>query len=175
MPVSAVVGRADIVGLVGRSEGNRVRFSGGTYSAHPASLLAAKTLMSHLVEHEAQVYPYLGDLGAKIRQVMVAAFQEEGIYVWCTGHDDQVLPGSSLFMLHFPYEEAVQLNRPEDWLDPSVCDITLGHQVMDLALLLEDIFLLHSHGAISTAHTEEDLDFLGEACRRVARRIKPHL
>jgi glutamate-1-semialdehyde 2,1-aminomutase len=175
MPVSAVAGRADIMGLVGRSEGNRVRFSGGTYSAHPASLLAAKTLMSHLVEHEAQVYPYLRDLGAKIRQVMVAAFQEEGIYAWCTGHDDEVLPGSSLFMLHFPYEESAQLNRPEEWLDPSACDITLGHQVMDLALLLEDIFLLHSHGAVSTAHTEEDVEFLGEACRRVARRIKPYL
>jgi glutamate-1-semialdehyde aminotransferase len=106
---------------------------------------------------------------------MVAAFQEEGIYAWCTGHDDEVLPGSSLFMLHFPYEEGAQLNRPEEWLDPSACDITLGHQVMDLALLLEDIFLLHSHGAVSTAHTEEDVEFLGEACRRVARRIKPYL
>jgi glutamate-1-semialdehyde aminotransferase len=56
-----------------------------------------------------------------------------------------------------------------------VCDITLGHKVMDQALLLEDVFMLRSHGAISTAHTEEDLDFLGEACRRVARRIKPYL
>jgi glutamate-1-semialdehyde aminotransferase len=56
-----------------------------------------------------------------------------------------------------------------------VCDITLGHHVLDLALLLEDIFLLHSHGAVSTAHTEEDVKFVGEACRRVARRIKPYL
>jgi glutamate-1-semialdehyde 2,1-aminomutase len=175
MPVSAVAGRADIIGLVGRSAGHRVRFSGGTYSAHPASLLAAKTLMSYLVDHEAEIYPHLAKLGARVRHLMVAAFLEEGIYAWCTGYDDEVLPGSSMFMLHFPYEEDAELKRPEDWLNPRVCDITLGHKVMDQALLLEDVFMLRSHGAISTAHTEEDLDFLGEACRRVARRIKPYL
>jgi glutamate-1-semialdehyde 2,1-aminomutase len=174
MPVSAVAGRADIMGLVGRSAGHRVRFSGGTYSAHPASLLAAKTLLSYLVDHEAEIYPHLGKLGARARQLMVSAFSEEGVYAWCTGYDD-VLPGSSMFMLHFPYEERAQLKHPEDWLNPRVCDITLAHQVMDQALRLEDVFMLHSHGAISTAHTEGDLDFLGEACRRVARRIKPYL
>jgi glutamate-1-semialdehyde 2,1-aminomutase len=175
MPVSAVAGRADIMSLVGRSDGNRVRFSGGTYSAHPASLLAAKTLLSYLVEHEGEIYPYLGKLGERARQAMMAAFREEGIYTWCTGCEDEVLPGSSLFMLHFPYADNAQLKRPEEWRDPSVCDVTLTHRVMGLALLLEDVFVLHSHGAISTAHTEEDVDSLGEACRRVARRIKPYL
>jgi glutamate-1-semialdehyde 2,1-aminomutase len=175
MPVSAVAGRADIMSLVGRSDGKRVRFSGGTYSAHPASLLAAKTLMSYLVEHEGEIYPYLGRLGDKARQTIMAGFREEGIYTWCTGHEDEVLPGSSLFMLHFPYDEHTQLKRPEEWRDPSMCDITLSHKVMDLAFLLENVFMLHSHGAVSTAHTEEDVDILGEACRRVARRIKPYL
>jgi glutamate-1-semialdehyde 2,1-aminomutase len=175
MPVSAVAGRADIMSLVGRSDGNRVRFSGGTYSAHPASLLAAKTLMSYLVEHEGEIYPYLGKLGKRARQAVKVAFREEGIHTWCTGYGGEVLPGSSFFMLHFPYDEHAQLERPEEWRDPSVCDVTLARRVMDLALLLEDVFILHSHGAVSTAHTEEDVDILGEACRRVARRIKPHL
>ena len=43
MPVAAVAGRADILRLVGRESGFEVKFSGGTHSAHPASLLAAKT------------------------------------------------------------------------------------------------------------------------------------
>jgi glutamate-1-semialdehyde aminotransferase len=47
--------------------------------------------------------------------------------------------------------------------------------VLDLALLLENVFVMHSHGGLSTAHTEEDIDLLGEACSRAARRIKPHL
>jgi glutamate-1-semialdehyde 2,1-aminomutase len=175
MPVSAVAGRADIMNLVSRAAGSRVRFSGGTYSGHPASLLAAKTLMTYLAAHEDEVYPRLAELGAKTRQVVVKALLDEGIYSSCTGGGNEVLPGSSMFMLHFPYEEGAQLDGPEDWLNPSVCDITLGHKVLDLALLLEDVFMLHSHGAVSTAHTEADIDLLGEACRRVARRIKPYL
>ena len=77
-------------------------------------------------------------------------------------------------MLHFPYRPDAQLNRPEDWFDPAVCDVTLTHHVLDLALLLEDVFMLYSHGAVSTTHTEADLEFLGQACRQVAHRIKPY-
>jgi glutamate-1-semialdehyde 2,1-aminomutase len=175
MPVAAVAGRADIMGLAGRGDRRRVRFSGGTYSAHPASLLATKTLLHHLVAHEGEIYPRLAELGARARQVLTGSFIEEGIYTHCVGDGSGVLPGSSLFMFHFPYEEDARLKTPEDWMDPAVCDLTLSHQVMDLALLLENVFVLHSHGGVSTAHTEADMELLGAACRRVARRIKPYL
>jgi hypothetical protein len=80
-----------------------------------------------------------------------------------------------MFMLHFPYEPDAPLYRPEDAFDPAVCDVTLSHGVLDLALLVEDIFVLHSHGAVSAAHDPEEIDLLGRACRRVARRIKKYL
>jgi glutamate-1-semialdehyde 2,1-aminomutase len=175
MPVAAVAGRADIMELAGRVAGGKVKFSGGTYSGHQASLLAAKTLMTYLVTHETEIYLRLAELGEKSRQVLETAFIEGGICAHCTGHGNGVLPGSSLFMLHFPYEEDARLNRPEDWFDPSVCDVTLSHVVLDLVLLLEDVFMLHSHGGVSTVHTEADIELLGEACRRAARRIKPYL
>jgi len=175
MPVAAVAGRADIMSYAGREGGSRVKFSGGTYSAHPASMLSARTLMTYLVEHEAEIYPRLAALGEKTRQAVAEAFAREGIFVHLTGHDSQVLPGSSMFMLHFPYDPNAQLKTPEAWFNPSVCDVVLTRQVLDLALLLEDVFMLHSHGGLSTAHTESDIEFLGKACRRVARRIKPYL
>jgi glutamate-1-semialdehyde 2,1-aminomutase len=175
MPLAAVAGRAEILGLVGRAAGSKVKFSGGTYSAHPASLLAAKTLMSYLVANEEDVYPRLAELGEKARQTLEAAFIEEGIYAHCTGYGNGVLPGSSMAMLHFPYKQDARLDKPEDWFDPSVCDVALSREVLDLALLLEDVFVLHSHGAISIAHTETDIEFLSQACHRVARRIKPYL
>ena len=103
------------------------------------------------------------------------AFVEEGVYVCCTGYGNEVLPGSSLFMLHFPYRQEVQPGRPEEWFDPTVCDMVLSHRVADLVLLLEDVFVLRSHGGVSAAHSEADMDFLGHACRRAARRIKPYL
>jgi glutamate-1-semialdehyde 2,1-aminomutase len=175
MPVAAVAGRADILGQAGRKAGGKVKFSGGTYSAHPASLLAAKTFMTYLVAHEREIYDRLAVLGKQARQGMKAAFAEEGIYAHCTGHDSRVLPGSSMFMLHFPYRQDARLQRPEDWFDPAICDTTLSHSVLDLALLMEDVFMLHSHGGVSTAHTQADIELLGEACRRAARRIKPYL
>jgi len=178
MPVAAVAGRAEVMELAGgRAGGGRVKFSGGTYSAHPASMLAAKTCLTYLVEHEAEIYPPLGASGERTRQTIQDAFTAEGIPVHLTGgpSTNDPLPGSSLFMLHFPYQPTARLNCPEDLFDPTVCDVTLSHKVLDLALLVEDVFMLHSHGGVSTAHTQADIEFLGEACRRVARRIKPYL
>ncbi len=176
MPVAAVAGRAEIMALVGRgASGKKVKFSGGTYSAHPASLLAAKTMMTYLVEHEAEIYPRLAELGARARRGMEDAFRDEGIYACTTGHDSGALPGSSMFMLHFPYREDACLGGLRDWHDPDVCDVLLREHVLELALLLEDVYAIAGHGAVSTAHTEADIDRLIDACRRAARRIKPYL
>jgi glutamate-1-semialdehyde 2,1-aminomutase len=174
MPVAAVAGRADIMDLVGRERGQKVKFSGGTYSAHPASLLAAKTLMTYLATHETEIYPRLADLGEKTRRTMEGAFAEEGIYARCTGYGNNAVRGSSLGMIHFPYQDARLLNTPEDVHDPTVCDVTLREQALKLALLLEGVHVMHGLGALSTAHTEEDIVFLGEACHRVARRFRVH-
>jgi len=175
MPVSAVAGRAEVMDMVGRDGGERVKFSGGTYSAHPASLLAAKTSMTYLVEHEDEVYPRLAELGEKLRRTVEAAFAEEGIYARCTGYGNDAVPGSSLTMTHFPHEEGRQFITPDDVYDPEVCDVVLREKVLKLGLLLEDVHVIHGLGALSTAHTEDDVALLGQACRRLAHRIKPRL
>ncbi len=175
MPVAAVAGRAALLNQVGRSGGSVVKFSGGTYSGHPASLLAAKTLLAYLVEHEAEVYPRIAALGQSARQTLEAVFAEEGIFARCTGYPNDALPGSSMAMLHFPYDERLALDAPEAVYDPDLCDATLRDQVLQLALLLEDVHVVHGLGALSTAHTEADIETLREACRRAARRIKPYL
>jgi glutamate-1-semialdehyde 2,1-aminomutase len=175
MPVSAVAGRADVMGLVGREKGRQVKFSGGTYSAHPASLLAARTIMTYLVEHEDEVYPRLAELGEMTRRTIETAFADEGIYARCTGYGNEVVPGSSLAMTHFPCEAGRELKTPDDIYDPGVCNVTLRERVLKLGFLLEDVHVIHGLGALSMAHTEDDVARLGEACRRVARRMKSHL
>lgn len=175
MPVAAVAGRAALLNQAGRAGGSTVKFSGGTYSGHPASLLAAKTLLSYLVEHEEEVYPRIATLGEQARQALEAAFAEEGILARCTGYPNEALPGSSLAMLHFPYDEKLALDAPDAVYDPRLCDVALRDQVLQLALLLENVHVVHGLGALSTAHTEGDIAYLGEACRQAARRIKPYL
>ena len=175
MPVAAVAGRADIMNLAGRDGDFMVKFSGGTYSGHHASLLAAKTIMTYLVAHEEEIYPHLAAQGEKARRTMEDAFAQEGIYAHCTGYANEVMKGSSMAMLHFPYQDGCTPDRPVDVRNPAVCDVVLGDKALQLALLLENVHVVHGLGALSTAHTDEDIKLLGEACRRVARRFKPHL
>jgi glutamate-1-semialdehyde 2,1-aminomutase len=175
MPVAAVAGRADVLSLAGQDGGRRVKFSGGTFSAHPASMLAAKTMMQYVIDHEAEIYPRLAELGEKARRTMESAFLDEGIYARCTGYGNDAVPGSSMAHLHFPYREDASLERPEQLFDPAVCDVELSQNVLQLALLLEDVYLVHGHGAVATAHKDADMSVLESACRRAAHRIKSSL
>ena len=175
MPVSALAGREEIMRLLGRDGGRKVKFSGGTYSAHPASMLAAKTFMEYLVAHEDQIYPRLASLGDRARTSAEAAFREQGIYTRCTGYASDAFPGGSLSSVTFPHQEGLQPRTPSDVKDPALCDVALGEEVLQLALLVHDVYTKHGLGAVSAAHTDEDLDFLREAYRRVARLFKKHL
>jgi glutamate-1-semialdehyde 2,1-aminomutase len=159
--------------LAGRGGG--VKFSGGTYSCHPASMLASRVMMEHLVATEQEIYPRLAALGEKARRIVEEAFRSEGIRARCTGGGNDALPGSSLAAVHFPFAEDATCDSPEQTRNPAVCDVELSDTVLQLALLLEDVFVMHGLGSVSAAHTEEDIARLGEACRRAASRIAPFL
>jgi glutamate-1-semialdehyde 2,1-aminomutase len=173
MPVAAVAGRADVMKLCGRGGG--VKFSGGTYSCHPASLLASRTMMEHLAAHEGELYPRITALAEKARHAVEQAFAAEGIDARCSGRCSNAIPTSSMAAVHFPYDPATPCDSPEQTRNPDVCDIELSDAVLQLALLLEDVFVMHGLGAVSAAHTEDDIAAFGAACRKAARRIAPHL
>jgi glutamate-1-semialdehyde 2,1-aminomutase len=173
MPVAAVAGKADVMKLAGR--GGSVKFSGGTYSCHPASMIASSAMMEHLVANEGEVYPHVSALAEKARQAIEQAFADAGITARCTGRGSNAIPASSLASLHFPFDPATPCDSPEQTRNPDVCDVELSDTVLQLALLLEDVFVMHGLGAVSAAHTQADIDRLAEACRRAARRIAPHL
>jgi glutamate-1-semialdehyde 2,1-aminomutase len=172
MPISAVAGRADVLELTGRAKQRKVKFSGGTYCAHPGSLLAAKVQMQYLIDNEDEIYPKINDLGEKTRHMLTEVFAAEGIYVQCTGYGNDAIPGSSLAMLHFPLDEKKQIRTPADTRDPSICDTDLGHTVFQLLMLLEDIHVVHGLGSLSTAHSENEIELLRQACRKAAVRLK---
>ncbi len=177
MPVAAVAGRKDIMELTGRDTGPRVKFSGGTYCAHPASLLAAKLYLEHVRDHEADIYPRMARIGADLQEGVLAAFQREGVQARFAGDRIKELPGPMLHPLVFPYDEQAELTTPDEVLNPAVCDTALGLRVIQMALLVEDVFTAQSLpiGSHTAAHTEEDVAFLVEKCRIVAQRIRPYL
>ncbi len=175
MPVAALAGREEIMKLVGRDGARKVKFSGGTFSGHHASLLAAKTIMEYLVANENEIYPRIAALGEKTRQIAEEAFAREGICCRTPQYTNGGMGGSSLSLLSFPYEEGRDLLTPTDVRDPAVCDVALAEEVLELALLVQDVFTMHGLGSVSAAHREEDLDFLVEAYGKVARLIKQYL
>jgi glutamate-1-semialdehyde 2,1-aminomutase len=175
MLVASVAGRADIMSLAGLEEGAKVKFQGGTFAGHPASLLAAKAFLGYLIVNEAEIYPKMSDIAVRTRQAVIRAFEEEGIKARFAGDRIDVLSGNSLHMLLFPYEEGLDLTTPEEVRNPSVCDITLSEKVLQLTLLLENVYTVHGIGCTTGAHSAEDIRFLEEACRRAAHRIKPYL
>ena len=81
------------------------------------------------------------------------------------------LPQSSYLSLHFPLREGHAIRTPEDVLNPELCDGVLSEKVLRLALLLEDVNVVHGLGTLSTEHTEADVRRLGEACQRAAARL----
>ena len=63
MPVAAVAGRRDVLDLCTRRSG-RVKFEGGTYSAHELSLVAARAQLRYLLENEEEILPAASRLSA---------------------------------------------------------------------------------------------------------------
>jgi glutamate-1-semialdehyde 2,1-aminomutase len=173
MPLAAVAGRRDILELAKR--GGHVRFSGGTYSGHPACLLAAKTMLTYLGENEKSVYPYIGKLASRVRETVEKAFAAVGICARCTGTGGGTLPQSSISTVVFPFDPDHLCKGPEDTLNPHVCDVQLADRVIQLALLLEGVHVIHGLGSVCTAHQEADITEIETAYGRAAERIKASL
>lgn len=172
MPVALVGGKLEIMSLVGKRSERKVKFSGGTYSGHPASILAAKIFVEFLIDHEDEVYPKLRRLSEMIRRKVPQVFKDAGMYVRFTGGENEVLPNNSLHTLVFPYEETNPLSSPDEVLDPEKCNVEFVEYVLKVAMLLEDVHIIHGLGAVSTAHTEEDIDKLCNAYARSLERIQ---
>jgi glutamate-1-semialdehyde 2,1-aminomutase len=171
MPVAAVAGSKDILDVTAVHSGPRVWFSGGTYSGHPASMLAAKTMLDYLITNESTVYPRLAALGSLARQAFIDAFRSEGLQAVSTGFNAD-LPASSLFILHFPHDPSAPITCPEEANNARVCHIGLTKKMLPLGLLLYDVNMLEGKGAVSLAHSETDIKTAAEACASLARRIR---
>jgi glutamate-1-semialdehyde 2,1-aminomutase len=175
MPVALVAGKAAVMTRAGREGGRHVRFDGGTYSAHPASMMAGKTMIEYLIEHEDEIYPRLAEMGQQTRTRIEQVFAEQGVLAKCTGYPNDAIQGSSLALIHFPVRPDVEIDSPDVASDPTCCNMEVRERVLKLALLLEDVYAVHGLGALSTAHTDQDLDKLYAACQHAAQRIKPFL
>jgi glutamate-1-semialdehyde 2,1-aminomutase len=171
MPLSAVVGRGDVMDLISEGAEARVWFNGGTFSAHPLSLLAGETMVEHLVEHEEDIYPALATRGEKLRRGIERVFAERNILARCTGYGNDTIPGSSLGGVYFPREEDHYPSSGEDLTNPDYCDVRLREEGLKLGLLLHGINVVHGLGAVSYQHSDDEISRTLEAYDAFALRM----
>jgi glutamate-1-semialdehyde 2,1-aminomutase len=170
MPVSAVAGREDVMALCSpeaKAE-QRVKFDGGTFSAHPASMLAGVTYLQYLIEHESEIYPKIGKMGEKVRKGIERIFASYGFNVKCTGYGSPVAKNSSVVGVQFFHEKVESITSPEQVWNPELCDIELREKVFKLAMLDKGFNVFHGFGAISAAHTESEIRAALDAVESIA-------
>ena len=174
--VAAVVGRRDIMEGCESGQGlrGRVRFDGGTFSAHSEYMKAGLIMLKHLIRHAGTIYPRLARSGETLRTGVESAFAAAGVPAVCTGAGNDVIPGSSMIMAHFPVDGA-RLQSPEDLHDERRCRVQLREEILKLALLVHGVNVVHGGGAISSTHTAADLERTVEAYGEAARLFKKYL
>jgi glutamate-1-semialdehyde 2,1-aminomutase len=172
MPVSAVSGKEEIMSLCSPEApaNKRVKFEGGTFSSHPACMLAGLKYIGYLIENENTVYPRIGKLGQRVRTEIENIFKASGIPVKCTGEGDPMTENSSLIGVHFLRNNREKINSPEQIWNPDICHVDLREKIFKMAMLEEGVNIFHGFGAISAAHSEEDIQFALDAVDRIARK-----
>ncbi len=174
MPVSAVAGREDIVAFCSpevKME-RRVKFDGGTFSAHPASILAGLTCLRYLIDHDSEIYPRIGRLAEKVRKGIEEIFSANGFNVRCTGYGEPATENSSLVGVQFLHERINRITFPEQVWNPEVCDVEMREKIFKLAMLEKGFNVFHGFGGISAAHTDAEIQASLNAVERIAREWK---
>jgi len=174
--VAAVIGDRRIMEGCERAAGgrHRVLFEGGTFSAHSEYMKAGLIMLGHLVRNAASIYPRLARAGDRLRKGIERVFTAEGVEARCSGAGSDVVPGSSLFMVHFQ-KRGTDVSGPQDILDDRRSDVALREEILKLALLVHGVNVVHGGGAISVSHREQDLRRTIEAYGETAKLFRKFL
>jgi glutamate-1-semialdehyde 2,1-aminomutase len=170
MPVSAVAGRKEVMALAGpgSEKTSQVKFEGGTFSAHPMSMLAGSVYLSHLIANAGKIYGRIGRLGNQVRRDLENIFRSRGFCVRCTGANEEITEGSSLVGLHFLHKDLPEISSPDEVWNSDISDFDMRERIFKLAMLKEGFNTFHGFGGISSAHRESQIQEALDAADRIA-------
>lgn len=158
-----VTGRGDIMDLAsptsGLPKGQGVLMGGGTFSCMLPSMIAGRTMLRYLEEKEAKIYPLLEEKGSRVREGIENAFHSHGVSVKCFGV-------GSLFSTNFPLAPDAPLRNIED-IETNT-NTARRDKEFRLRMLNKGIYTVFGGGALSMAHTAEDLQKIIKAAEQTA-------
>jgi glutamate-1-semialdehyde 2,1-aminomutase len=167
-PVGAVVGKKEILERTSPekkvSKSERILIGGGTFSSHPFTVAAGLAMLRYLKDHEGEVYPLLESKGQKVREGVQKMFDREGVHAAVTGI-------GSLFQTHFPIKEkkGVTINSPH--AINQYTDVEKREGEFRIRMLTQGVHVMHGGGALSIAHSDEDIEKIIEAAGEVAKEM----
>jgi len=156
MPIGAIGGRRDLLESSSPQSKNQVLIGGGTYSGFPLSMIAGlKTI--EILEKSKEQYIRINQEGEKLRNQFNNYFNENKIPMVARGH-------KSLVLLHTLSKYIQQ---------PNINDIILNtdknlEACLHLYLFNRNILGLHGLGALSMAHTSENVEYIAQKVLEIA-------
>jgi glutamate-1-semialdehyde 2,1-aminomutase len=166
MPVGALAGKREIIERSSPekkiSKWERILIGGGTFSAHPVTAAAGLAMLGYLRDHRKKIYPLLESKGEKIRKGIQEALDREGLNAVVTGT-------GSLFQTHFPFEKGGILNSPQSI--HRLTDLEKREIEFRLRMLAKGIHVMHGGGCLTTAHSDEDIEKIIKAARKVGKEM----
>lgn len=164
MPLGVYGGREDVMALAAPSAPGGRWVGGGTFSAHPLSMVAGLATLKTLKVNEDK-YSLLNNHGDQFRREINRLFEQENMNALATGK------GSIVFIHLFksPLEDLpLTATKIGEVFDKKQTDI------FQARLIEEGIFGYHGLGALSFAHTEEDLQQTLEILQKITPRFSPN-
>ena len=167
LPIGALVGKKEILEKTSpekkRAKWERILIGGGTFSAHPLTAAAGLAMLRYLRDRRKEVYPLLESKGEKVRKGVQKVLDQEGLNAVVTGI-------GSLFQTHFPFEKGVILDSPHSI--HRLTDIDKKEIEFRVRMLTKGVHVMHGGGCLSLAHSDEDIEKIIKAARKVAREMK---
>jgi glutamate-1-semialdehyde 2,1-aminomutase len=166
--LSILAGRKEIMDLAsptaGFRKGKGVLIGGGTFSCMPLSMIAGRTMLKYLEDHERDIYPTLEEKGLELCNGLESVFRTQAIAV-------RYFRVGSLFSTCFPPTADITLKNNEDV--ETQTDLFRRDQEFRLRMLNKGVYLVDGGGAISTAHTDEDIQRIIAAAEESAKEMEP--
>lgn len=161
LPIGAITGRADVMERMDHLKYKvpEYSFHGGTHTGNPVSMAAGLATLKVL--ENGSVYDRIGKLGEKMRQGLTEIMEQANLEFQATGV-------GSIFGCHFTktsVKNVVDVSRGDKELSKRLMYFLLDRGIFCLAPELV-------HCAISTAHTEAEIDEFLEVAEQFARQAR---
>ena len=168
LPVGGVAGKKQILEKTSPErkvdKREKILIGGGTFSSHPLTAAAGLAMLRYLRDHESEVYPLLEAKGKRIRKGVQKTFDHEGINAVVTGI-------GSLFQTHFPWKEKKGLEFNSPHAINEFTDVDKREGEFRMRMLTQGVHVMHGGGALSIAHSDEDIEKIIEAAGEVAKEM----